>query len=167
MMDALPADGEAVSLAIETYVRGDQLRLFGFESEEARSWFRLLMGVQGVGAKVALAIQGVLSANELTQAVASEDKAMVSRAPGVGPKVAQRIVQELKDKVPEAQFAATMSRAGETSEGTKIIKEALSALVNLGYQRSQAAQALTAAQAALGDEASVEALIKQGLRELM
>ena len=167
MMDALPADGEAVSLAIETYVREDQLRLFGFESEEARSWFRLLMGVQGVGAKVALAIQGVLSANELTQAVASEDKAMVSRAPGVGPKVAQRIVQELKDKVPEAQFAATMSRAGETSEGTKIIKEALSALVNLGYQRSQAAQALTAAQAALGDEASVEALIKQGLRELM
>jgi Holliday junction DNA helicase RuvA len=167
MMDALPADGEAVSLAIETYVREDQLRLFGFESEEARSWFRLLMGVQGVGAKVALAIQGVLSANELTQAVASEDKAMVSRAPGVGPKVAQRIVQELKDKVPEAQFAATMSRAGETSEGTKIIKEALSALVNLGYQRSQAAQALTAAQAALGDDASVEALIKQGLRELM
>ena len=77
MMDALPADGEAVSLAIETYVREDQLRLFGFESEEARSWFRLLMGVQGVGAKVALAIQGVLSANELTQAVASEDKAMV------------------------------------------------------------------------------------------
>ena len=167
MMDALPADGEAVSLAIETYVREDQLRLFGFESEEARSWFRLLMGVQGVGAKVALAIQGVLSANELTQAVASEDKAMVSRAPGVGPKVAQRIGQELKDKVPEAQFAATMSRAGETSEGTKIIKEALSALVNLGYQRSQAAQALTAAQAALGDDASVEALIKQGLRELM
>ena len=167
MMDALPADGEAVSLAIETYVREDQLRLFCFESEEARSWFRLLMGVQGVGAKVALAIQGVLSANELTQAVASEDKAMVSRAPGVGPKVAQRIVQELKDKVPEAQLAATMSRAGETSEGTKIIKEALSALVNLGYQRSQAAQALTAAQAALGDEASVEALIKQGLRELM
>jgi len=167
MMDALPADGEAVSLAIETYVREDQLRLFGFESEEARSWFRLLMGVQGVGAKVALAIQGVLSANELTQAVASEDKAMVSRAPGVGPKVAQRIVQELKDKVPETQFAATMSRAGETSEGIKIIKEALSALVNLGYQRSQAAQALTAAQAALGDEATVEALIKQGLRELM
>ena len=81
--------------------------------------------------------------------------------------MAQRIVQELKDKVPEAQFAATMSRAGETSEGTKIIKEALSALVNLGYQRSQAAQALTAAQAALGDDASVEALIKQGLRELM
>lgn len=86
MMDFLPADGEAVSLAIETYVREDQLRLFGFESEEARSWFRLLMGVQGVGAKVALAIQGVLSASELTQAVASEDKAMVSRAPALARK---------------------------------------------------------------------------------
>lgn len=167
MMDFLPADGEAVSLAIETYVREDQLRLFGFESEEARSWFRLLMGVQGVGAKVALAIQGVLSASELTQAVASEDKAMVSRAPGVGPKVAQRIVQELKDKVPEAQFVATISGANEGSEGAKILKEALSALVNLGYQRSQAAQALSAAQSTLGEAASVEALIKQGLRELM
>jgi len=167
MMDFLPADGEAVSLAIETYVREDQLRLFGFESEEARSWFRLLMGVQGVGAKVALAIQGVLSASELTQAVASEDKAMVSRAPGVGPKVAQRIVQELKDKVPEAQFVATISGANESSEGAKILKEALSALVNLGYQRSQAAQALSAAQSTLGEAASVETLIKQGLRELM
>ena len=97
MMDNLPADGEAVSLAIETYVREDQLRLFGFLNEEDRSWFRLLMSVQGVGAKVALAIQGVLSGAELSQAVAAEDKAMVARAPGVGPKVAQRIVTELKD----------------------------------------------------------------------
>ena len=137
MMDNLPGDGEAVSLAIETYVREDQLRLFGFASEEERSWFRLLMGVQGVGAKVALAIQGVLSAQDLTQAVAAEDKAMVARAPGVGPKVAQRIVQELKDKIPEAQFIAAAGHKVD-GEGGKVLEEALSALTNLGYQRMHA-----------------------------
>ena len=112
MLESLPGDGEAVTLAIETHVREDQLRLFGFSNEEDRSWFRLLMGVQGVGAKVALAIQGVLSSRDLAQAVAAEDKAMVARAPGVGPKVAQRIVQELRDKVPESVFnVSTLSGA--------------------------------------------------------
>lgn len=167
MLDGLPDDGEAVSLSIETYVREDQFRLFGFTNEQDRSWFRLLMGVQGVGAKVALAIQGVLSASELTQAVAAEDKAMVSRAPGVGPKVAQRIVQELKDKVPESQFSANIVSNEPGDEAGQAVREALSALTNLGYQRSQAAQALSAARAALGQEASVEALIKQGLKELI
>lgn len=166
MLDNLPGDGEAVSLAIETYVREDQLRLFGFASEDDRSWFRLLMSVQGVGAKVALAIQGVLSAAELTQAVAAEDKAMVARAPGVGPKVAQRIVQELKDKVPEAQFTASVS--AEAGGSGQALNEAMSALTNLGYQRAQANAALMAARQKLGDEAdSVEALIKQALKELV
>ena len=166
MMDNLPGDGEAVSLAIETYVREDQLRLFGFASEKERSWFRLLMGVQGVGAKVALAIQGVLSADDLTQAVAAEDKAMVARAPGVGPKVAQRIVQELKDKIPEAQFIAAAGHAADDA-GVKVLEEALSALTNLGYQRVQANQALMVARGKLGDEAgSIEALIKQALKEM-
>jgi len=164
MMDNLPADGEAVSLAIETYVREDQLRLFGFLNEEDRSWFRLLMSVQGVGAKVALAIQGVLSGAELSQAVAAEDKAMVARAPGVGPKVAQRIVTELKDKVPEAQFAVATPQ-GDVS---KALGEALSALTNLGYPRAQANAGLMAARAKLDDEeSSVEALIKQALKELV
>jgi len=167
MLDALPSDGEAVSLAIETYVREDQLRLFGFLSEQERSWFRLLMGVQGVGARVALAIQSVLSADELSQAVAAEDKAMVSRAPGVGPKVAQRIVQELKDKVPESHFAVSGAATGESAVAGQAMREALSALTNLGYQRTYAAQALSAARNALGDDATVEALIKQGLKELM
>jgi Holliday junction DNA helicase RuvA len=167
MLDALPSDGEAVSLAIETYVREDQLRLFGFLSEQERSWFRLLMGVQGVGARVALAIQSVLSADELSQAVAAEDKAMVSRAPGVGPKVAQRIVQELKDKVPESHFAVSAAATGEAAVAGQAMREALSALTNLGYQRTHAAQALSAARNALGDDATVEALIKQGLKELM
>ena len=167
MLDALPSDGEAVSVAIETYVREDQLRLFGFLSEQERSWFRLLMGVQGVGARVALAIQSVLSADELSQAVAAEDKAMVSRAPGVGPKVAQRIVQELKDKVPESHFAVSGAATGEAAVAGQAMREALSALTNLGYQRTHAAQALSAARNALGDDATVEALIKQGLKELM
>jgi Holliday junction DNA helicase RuvA len=167
MMDNLPADGEAVSLAIETYVREDQLRLFGFLNEEDRSWFRLLMSVQGVGAKVALAIQGVLSGAELSQAVAAEDKAMVARAPGVGPKVAQRIVTELKDKVPEAQFAVA-TQQGDVSEVSKALGEALSALTNLGYPRAQANAGLMAARAKLDDEeSSVEALIKQALKELV
>ena len=167
MMDHLPADGEAVSLAIETYVREDQLRLFGFLNEEDRSWFRLLMSVQGVGAKVALAIQGVLSGAELSQAVAAEDKAMVARAPGVGPKVAQRIVTELKDKVPDAQFAVVTPQ-GDVSEVSKALGEALSALTNLGYPRAQANAGLMAARAKLDDaESSVEALIKQALKELV
>ena len=169
MMDNLPADGEAVSLSIETYVREDQLRLFGFLSEQERHWFKLLMGVQGVGAKVALAIQGVLSEADLAAAVAAEDKAMVARAPGVGPKVAQRIVQELKDKVPEAQFiaAADGARGGEVGKAGKAMSEAMSALTNLGYQRAQANTALMAARHSLGDEAdSVEALIRAALKEL-
>jgi Holliday junction DNA helicase RuvA len=126
------------------------------------------MGVQGVGAKVALAIQGVLSAADLTQAVAAEDKAMVSRAPGVGPKVAQRIVQELKDKIPEAQFIASTGSAGDADgAGGKLLQEALSALTNLGYQRVQANQALMAARSKLGDEAdTIEALIKAALKEM-
>ncbi|MBL6761794.1 MAG: Holliday junction branch migration protein RuvA [PS1 clade bacterium] len=171
MLENLPGDGEAVTLAIETYVREDQLRLFGFLSEEDRSWFRLLMGVQGVGAKVALAIESVLSADDLTQAIAAQDKAMVARAPGVGPKVAQRIVQELKDKIPEAQFIAASSATagnGGAAAGSKVLEEALSALTNLGYQRSQANAALMAARGKLGDEAeSIEALIKQALKEMV
>ena len=164
LMDGCPADGEAVSLAIETYVREDQFRLFGFLSEEERSWFRLLMGVQGVGAKVALAIQGVLSPSDLVQAVAAEDKAMVARAPGVGPKVAQRIVQELKDKVPESAFA-TPANAPDTSGVSQAYQDAMSALTNLGYQRSEAHRALQLVSDT-SDPPRAEALIRQALKEL-
>ena len=96
----LPRVGEAASLAIETQVREDAIRLFGFNSESERDWFRLLQSVQGVGAKVALAILGVLAPGDLASAIALQDKAMVARAPGVGPKLAARIVAELKDKAP-------------------------------------------------------------------
>ncbi len=169
LMDGCPPDGEAVSLAIETYVREDQFRLFGFLSEEERSWFRLLMGVQGVGAKVALAIQSVLSPADLVQAVAAEDKAMVARAPGVGPKVAQRIVQELKDKVPETVFGAVAGAGvGVGTPASQAHLDAMSALTNLGYQRAEAHRALQAAGAASAGEvdASAETLIRKALKEL-
>lgn len=167
----LPAIGEPVTLAIETYVREDQFRLFGFADEHERSWFKLLMSVQGVGAKVALAIQGVLSANELTQAVAAQDKAMVSRAPGVGPKVAQRIVQELKDKVPEAMFQVAGTQATPSGEAAvpSAVADALSALENLGYARAQAHQAVMQVMAQTDEdrEALTSAqLIRLALKEL-
>ena len=167
----LPAIGEPVTLAIETYVREDQFRLFGFADEHERSWFMLLMSVQGVGAKVALAIQGVLSANELTQAVAAQDKAMVSRAPGVGPKVAQRIVQELKDKVPEAMFQVAGTQATPSGEAAvpSAVADALSALENLGYAWAQAHQAVMQVMAQTDEdrEALTSAqLIRLALKEL-
>ena len=167
----LPAIGEPVTLAIETYVREDQFRLFGFADEHERSWFKLLMSVQGVGAKVALAIQGVLSANELTQAVAAQDKAMVSRAPGVGPKVAQRIVQELKDKVPEAMFQVSGTQATNKGEAPvpSAVADALSALENLGYARAQAHQAVMQAMAQTDDDRKAltsAQLIRMALKEL-
>src|SRR3954471_8701825 len=99
-LQALPAQGEAVTLAIETHVREDQIKLFGFTSDLEREWFRLLQTVQGVGTKVALAVLSTLKPGELATAIAMRDKAMVARTPGVGPKVAERIVSELKDKAP-------------------------------------------------------------------
>ncbi|NCG10440.1 MAG: Holliday junction branch migration protein RuvA [Alphaproteobacteria bacterium] len=183
MLSSLPGQGELVTLAIETYVREDQFRLFGFLSEEERSWFKLLLGVQGVGAKVALAIQSGLSVSELSQAVMAQDKTMVSRAPGVGPKVAQRIVQELKDKVPEASFvvAGHGASAGGASDDAgdmnqpdmnTTASDALSALTNLGYARSQAHVAVMTVMGQLNqsedgaETLSTEALIKSALKEL-
>ena len=183
MLSSLPGHGEMVTLAIETYVREDQFRLFGFLSEEERSWFKLLLGVQGVGAKVALAIQSVLSVGELSQAVMMQDKTMVSRAPGVGPKVAQRIVQELKDKIPETSFVVVGQGApaggashdagvADNPDVNSTVSDALSALTNLGYARSQAHVALVTVMGQMNqsdDEAatiSTEALIKSALKEL-
>src|SRR5436305_333732 len=99
-LQSLPAQGEAAVLSIETYVREDQIKLFGFRSDVEREWFRLLQTVQGVGAKVALAVLGTLSPSDLANAIALRDKAAVQRSPGVGAKVAERIVTELKDKAP-------------------------------------------------------------------
>jgi Holliday junction DNA helicase RuvA len=167
---ALPAPGEAATLSIETYVREDQIKLFGFTSDAEREWFRILQTVQGVGAKVALAVLGTLKPAELATAIATRDKAMVARTPGVGPKVAERIVTELKDKAPA--FAdidpSVVHLAGALDEkrAPKPVADAVSALVNLGYGQPQAAAAIAAAARNAGDGADTATLIRQGLKEL-
>jgi Holliday junction DNA helicase RuvA len=166
----LPRPGEAATLAIETQVREDAIRLFGFTSDVERDWFRLLQTVQGVGAKVALAILSTLSAGELATAIGTQDKALIGRAPGVGPKLAQRLVSELKDKAPVFGHVdpAVMRLSGEdeVKGAPKPVQDAISALVNLGYGRPQAAAAIAASVKALGDGAQTSALIRQGLKEL-
>ncbi|MBI1384267.1 MAG: Holliday junction branch migration protein RuvA [Rhizobiales bacterium] len=163
--------GEEASLAIETLVREDMIRLFGFESETERRWFRLLQSVQGVGAKSALAILGVLAPGELATAIAVQDKAMVARAQGVGPKLAQRIVAELRDKAPALTAAGMTLPSGThvalpTTPGGSAAADAVSALVNLGYQQAQASGAVAAARQKAGDDAPEKELIRLALREL-
>ena len=160
----LPEPGNAVALEIETHVREDHIHLYGFLGPGERAWFRLLTTVQGVGARVAMAVQGVLGPDELAQAVASGDRASLTRAPGVGPKLAQRILSELKDKVDAIAVAPIPVRFATANGGHP--GDAVSALVNLGYRRPEAVGAVSAAVRSLGPEAAVEALIKAGLKEL-
>lgn len=166
----LAGAGEAAVLLIETYVREDLIRLYGFGTALEREWFRLLQNVQGVGAKVALAVLGTLTPSELANAIALRDLAMVSRAPGVGKKVAERIVTELKNKAPA--FAGDASGAiglkQELGEGVASapISDAVSALTNLGYSRDQAANAVAAALKEVGEDADSAKLIRLGLKEL-
>ena len=165
-LSALPGAGEPVSLLIDTHVREDMIRLYGFATEAEREWFRLMQGVQGVGARLALAILGVLSTSALAQAVAGGDKAAVARAPGVGPKLASRIVLELKDKGPGgATDAIVLPGQAPGAPLPQAVEDAVSALVNLGYARPQAA-AIATALAGLGPEASTAALIRAGLKAL-
>src|ERR1700693_124930 len=153
-LQARPAAGAPVALAIETYVREDQIRLFGFLYDGEREWFRLLQTVQGVGTRVALSILGTLTPADLASAIALRDKAMVSRAPGVGPKVAERIVTELKDKAPAYTSidpaVVRLSGAVEDRRAPQPLADAVSALVNLGYGQPQAAVAIAAAARSAG-----------------
>jgi Holliday junction DNA helicase RuvA len=169
-LQRLPRAGEAAVLAIETQVREDAIRLFGFLSDSERDWFRILQNVQGVGSKVALAILSILPPLELTSAIALQDKVLIARAPGVGPKLAARIVSELKDKagVLGDVDAGAMTLAGGDSApaGSGAAREAISALINLGYPRPQAATAIAASLKALGETAETAALIRRGLKEL-
>ncbi|MFY9657633.1 MAG: Holliday junction branch migration protein RuvA [Methylocystis sp.] len=163
----LPRAGEPAALAIETQVREDAIRLFGFQSEPERDWFRLLQSVQGVGAKVALALLSTLTPDDLASAVAGQDRTMVARAPGVGPKLAARIVAELKDRAPAFAAGATLTVASaEPPAAPSAARDAISALCNLGYGRPQAQAAVNASLAALGPEADASALIRRGLKEL-
>jgi Holliday junction DNA helicase RuvA len=169
-LQALPAVGEPVALAIETHVREDQIRLFGFLSDHEREWFRLLQTVQGVGTKVALSILGTLDPADLASAIALRDKAMVARSPGVGPKVAERIVTELKDKAPAYAnldpAVIRLSGALDERRAPRPVSDAVSALVNLGYGQPQAAAAVAAAARAAGADADAKSLIRLGLKEL-
>ncbi|MFK4825281.1 Holliday junction branch migration protein RuvA [Paenochrobactrum sp. BZR 588] len=166
----LPSTGEATILLIETYVREDALRLFGFGTALEREWFRLLQSVQGVGAKVALAVLGALTPSELANAIALRDLAMLSRAPGVGKKVAERLVTELKNKAPAfaGEASGSMGLKQEIGEGvaSSAVRDAVSALANLGYSREQAANAVAAAIKQVGDDADSAKLIRLGLKEL-
>jgi Holliday junction DNA helicase RuvA len=168
----LPVTGQTVALAIETYVREDQIRLFGFFSAAEREWFRLLQTVQGVGAKVALAILSTLKPADLATAIAMRDKASITRTPGVGPKVAERIVTELKDKAPTLAAAdvdpAVMKLSGavEDKRAPRPVADAISALVNLGYGQPQATAAVAAAAREAGEDAETARLIRLGLKEL-
>ena len=169
-LSMLPQPGEAATLSIETYVREDQIKLFGFASDGEREWFRLLQTVQGVGAKVALSVLSTLKVGELATAIAMRDKAAVSRSPGVGAKVAERIVTELKDKVPAFADvdpgAVHLAVALDEKRAPRPVMDAVSALVNLGYGQPQAAAAIAAAARNVGDAADVQTLIRQGLKEL-
>jgi len=169
-LQALPSVGEAVALAIETHVREDQIKLFGFTSDLEREWFRLLQTVQGVGTKVALAILSTLKPADLASAIALRDKAAITRAPGVGQKVAERVVTELKDKAPAYAdvdpAVIRLSGAVDEHRAPKPIADAVSALVNLGYGHPQAAAAIAAAARSAGEGAETKQLIRLGLKEL-
>jgi Holliday junction DNA helicase RuvA len=169
-LQRLPAAGEAAVLHVETYVREDMIRLYGFSSEAEREWFRLLMTVQGVGAKVALGVLSVLDPGALATAIAMKDLTAISRAPGVGKRVAERIAGELKDKAPAfADVEPAVLRAATDSAVPRpagAVAEAVSALVNLGYPQVQAAAAVTAAARSAGEDAATETRIRLGLKEL-
>ena len=169
-LQELPGVAQPATLSIETHVREDQIKLFGFVADVEREWFRLLQTVQGVGAKVALSVLSTLKPAELASAIAVRDKAMVARTPGVGPKVAERIVTELKDKAPA--FAnvdpAVVHLAGAVDDqrAPRPVADAISALVNLGYGQPQAAAAIASASRSAGESAETAQLIRLGLKEL-
>src|SRR6185312_10373421 len=164
----LPSRGEPVRLLIETHVREDHIHLYGFADEAERGWFRLLTTVQGVGARLALAVLGVLAPDALAAAIAGEDTAALAQADGVGRKLASRIVNELRDKL----GGLAVRQVGNAASGAAIAAgdgaagDAVSALVNLGYRRIDAVAAVAKAARSLGVEPGLDALIKGGLKEL-
>ena len=166
----LPPPGGAVRLLVETHVREDHIHLYGFIDDAERDWFRLLTTVQGVGARLALAILSAVMPEALLLAIVAQDKAMLARADGVGPRLAARIVNELRDKVGGLALSATAQPA--SPGGTALpatngaIADAVSALENLKIGRAEAYGAVTAAARQLGESAAVEALITAGLQEL-
>ncbi len=172
-LDRIQGRRDPVSLLIETHVREDHIHLFGFIDQGERDWFRLLSTVQGVGTKMALALLSALPPQELVQAIAAQDKASLTRANGIGPRLAARIVTELKDKAGALEFghlavtpASGRADPGASDDLRSTVEDAVSALVNLGYRRSEAFGAVAQAANRLGGDSALEALIKEGLKEL-
>jgi Holliday junction DNA helicase RuvA len=169
-LSRIGSKGDTCSVLIETHVREDHIHLFGFADAVEQEWFLLLTKVQGVGAKVGLAILSVASPNDLALAIAAQDKAVFTQADGVGPKLGTRIVTELKDKTGNMDLSPVTAQdktsvPSPTSDNGDIA-EALSALVNLGYGRSEAMIAINRAKQNLADDTDLGTLIKQGLKEL-
>lgn len=171
---ALPRVGEAVSLRIDTHVREDHIHLYGFSTEAERAWFRLLTTVQGVGARVALAIQSALAPTDLARAIAAGDKPALGCASGVGPKLAARIATELKDKAGALELGVgahlqdkggAIGQAGDVGDEQRV-SDAVSALVNLGYGRTEAYGAVIEAVREMGEDSPLQALIRGGLTRL-
>lgn len=166
----LPPIGEALEFFIETYVREDMIRLYGFRTEQERDWFRLLQSVQGVGSRVALGLLSAMEPSALAHAIATGDKAAVGKGPGVGPKLAARLVIELKDKVPAfSVLDPTLTQLrGDLDENKAplAVSDAISALVNLGYGRPQASAAIAQVLKRTEGEPEAKTLIRLGLREL-
>jgi len=169
-LERLPPVGGLATLHVETLMREDSIRLLGFAERAERDWFRILVTVQGVGPRIALAILSSLGAEELLAAIASGDKAMVARADGVGPKLAQRIVSELKDKAGSMFFGAKPGAAQPAAQAIAGVQgaasDAVSALVNLGYRQAEAFTAVAKVAQEQGAKATVDALIRAGLKEL-
>ena len=161
-LSQLGAVGGEVVLHTQMQVSEDDIRLIGFATAEERDWFRLLTSVQGVGARVALAILSALSVDEVHRAIAGSDHAMVARAQGVGPKLAQRIVNELKDKA-----GGVVLGSGATAPTPKGVgADAVSALLNLGFRPAEASAAVAKAEAELGPEATLDALVRSALKKV-
>jgi holliday junction DNA helicase RuvA len=162
----LPPLGAPARLLIETHVREDHIHLYGFIDAAERDWFRLLTTVQGVGARLALAILSAVAPEALTLAILAQDKAALARADGVGPKLAARIVNELRDKVGGLAIAAQAAPAASLPTEGGAAADAVSALVNLGYRSAEAFGAVATAARRLGEGATIDALIRAGLQEL-
>jgi Holliday junction DNA helicase RuvA len=158
------AAGAHVSLMIEMKVSEDAIRLYGFAGAEEREWFRLLQTVQNVGSKVALSVLSTLSPRELQRALALSDKAMIGRAPGIGPKLALRIATELKDKAPAMMLRGDDDTHAHVTAPRGPAADAVAALLKLGYSEGQAAEAVARATADLGDDAEAGSLIREALR---
>lgn len=169
-LEVVSKNEEVTSLLVETHVREDHIHLFGFFEEAEQNCFKILTTVQGVGAKVALGILSSWSPDKLANAISAGDKNLITKAPGVGPKLAARIITELKDKMGSVYESQIITKYGQKSVNKKVdegvISDVISALENLGYQRGNAYAASLAAADRLGDSVSLQVLIREALSEL-